>query len=199
MGMWRFATWSMPLRWGLRAYISVPIPVCSLYFVCHWRCDSSASCSCCPVSPPWWILISLELQTKITPFSHKPLLVFYHSNRKITNAHNKKKNINHRKWAGCSGIHHETKAEGSLSLRLHWATCSHAISKIKQTKKQTKTTTKLNKMGWVYGPRVKSTGCSSRRAVFKSQYPHVGLQLSVSPVPGDSMSSSGLCGHQEHK
>ncbi|EGW01736.1 hypothetical protein I79_015260 [Cricetulus griseus] len=54
-------------------------------------------------------------------------------------------------------------------------------------------------MGWVYGPRDKSSGCSSRRAGFKSQHPHVGSQLFVTSVPGDSMSSSGLCGHQAHK
>jgi hypothetical protein len=39
---------------------------------------------------------------------------------------------------------------------------------------------------------VKSTGCHSRRHRFDSQHPHGRLQLSVTPVAGDQMPSSGM-------
>jgi hypothetical protein len=34
---------------------------------------------------------------------------------------------------------------------------------------------------------------------FSSQHPYNGSQLLVTPVPGDLVSSSGICGHQAHK
>jgi hypothetical protein len=46
------------------------------------------------------------------------------------------------------------------------------------------------------GPAVKSTGCSFRGPTFNSQHLHGSLQMSVTPVPGNSMLSSGLCGYQ---
>jgi hypothetical protein len=39
---------------------------------------------------------------------------------------------------------------------------------------------------------VKSTGCSSRRSVFYSQYPHFSSQLFLTPVPGDPKPPYGL-------
>lgn len=41
-----------------------------------------------------------------------------------------------------------------------------------------------------------STGCSYRGPVFESQSPHGSLQPSVSPFPGDPMSSSDF--HWQH-
>ena len=38
-----------------------------------------------------------------------------------------------------------------------------------------------------------STGCSSEVLSLISIYPQGGSQLSVTPVPGDPMASSGLC------
>jgi hypothetical protein len=46
---------------------------------------------------------------------------------------------------------------------------------------------------------VKNTGCSSKGSEFDSQHPYSGSQPSVTPVPGDLMSSSGLFGYQGHK
>jgi hypothetical protein len=37
------------------------------------------------------------------------------------------------------------------------------------------------------GIAIKSTGCSSRGQGFQSQHPYGGSQLSVTPVPGDSV------------
>lgn len=45
---------------------------------------------------------------------------------------------------------------------------------------------------------ISSNSCSSRRAGFKSQYPHDNLQGFVTPVPKDSTPSSGLCEHQAY-
>lgn len=42
----------------------------------------------------------------------------------------------------------------------------------------------------------KSTGFSSRAPGFNSQYPRGSSQLSVTPVSGDLMPSSRLCGYQ---
>ena len=42
---------------------------------------------------------------------------------------------------------------------------------------------------------VKSTGCSSRGPRFEPQHPHVGSQPSITPAPGDLVTSSGLEGH----
>ena len=46
--------------------------------------------------------------------------------------------------------------------------------------------------------RLRSTGCSSRGPRFNSQHPHGSSQVSVTPVPGDLIPSSGLHGHQAH-
>lgn len=45
---------------------------------------------------------------------------------------------------------------------------------------------------------VKSIDCSSRVLAYISQHPRGGLKPSVAPVPGDTMSSSGLCRHCIH-
>ena len=44
--------------------------------------------------------------------------------------------------------------------------------------------------------QVKSTDCSSRGPRFDSQHPYGSSQPWETPVLGDLMSSSGLCGHQ---
>lgn len=44
----------------------------------------------------------------------------------------------------------------------------------------------------------KSTGHSSREPGFNSQHPHGGWQLLLSPVQGDQMFTSGLCGQHAH-
>lgn len=43
---------------------------------------------------------------------------------------------------------------------------------------------------------VKSTGCACRGHMFSSQDAHGGSQLSITPVPGYQMASSGLCRQQ---
>lgn len=40
------------------------------------------------------------------------------------------------------------------------------------------------------------TDCSCRGSMSKSQHPHGGSQMSVTPGPGAPVSSSGLYGHQ---
>jgi hypothetical protein len=42
---------------------------------------------------------------------------------------------------------------------------------------------------------VKRTDCSCRGPRLGSQHPHGSPQLSLTPVPGDMMPSTGLCGH----
>lgn len=48
-------------------------------------------------------------------------------------------------------------------------------------------------MGLERCSEIKSTGCSDRGPEFGSQHPCGGLWLSVTPVPGDPISSPGLC------
>ena len=47
----------------------------------------------------------------------------------------------------------------------------------------------MNSRGWRDDSAVKSTGCSSRGPGFNSQHLHGSSQLSVTPVPGDVMST----------
>lgn len=45
------------------------------------------------------------------------------------------------------------------------------------------------------GQRLKTTSCSSRIPQVDYHHPHDGLQVSVTPAPGDLTFSSGLRGH----
>lgn len=50
--------------------------------------------------------------------------------------------------------------------------------------------------GWRVGSVAKYTCCSCRRPDLNSWYPHGGLRLAVTQVPGDPNPSSDLCWHQ---
>lgn len=52
--------------------------------------------------------------------------------------------------------------------------------------------------GWGWTSVIKYTGCPCRGPRFKSQYPHGGSQLSVTPVSGNLTPSSDPLGHQAH-
>ena len=49
------------------------------------------------------------------------------------------------------------------------------------------------------GSVVKRTGCACRGPRFSPQHPHVGSQPSITPVPGDLVTFSGLEGHHTQR
>lgn len=52
--------------------------------------------------------------------------------------------------------------------------------------------------GWKDGSAGKSTCCSGRGLGINSKHTHGGSHPSVTPIPGDPVSSSGPCRHQAH-
>ena len=53
--------------------------------------------------------------------------------------------------------------------------------------------------GWRDGLVVKSIDCSSRGPGFSAQHPEVSSQWAVTPVAGDLLPSSGMCGYCVHR